>query len=83
MASRRPIGAALRELRKGRGIKTQTAAGQLPGAPDFRTLSHWETGRKERAPVSVPGAQPGGWICVKGDGSCAGMMITRILRWRP
>ncbi len=47
MASRRPIGAALRELRKGRGIKTQTAAGQLPGAPDFRTLSHWETGRKD------------------------------------
>ncbi len=47
MASRRPIAAALHELRKGRGIKTQTAAGQLPGAPDFRTLSHWETGRKD------------------------------------
>ncbi len=41
------IAAALRELRKGRGINTQTAASQLSGAPDFRTLSHWETGRKD------------------------------------
>ncbi len=41
------LGAALRELRKASGIKTQTAASQRPGAPDFRTLSHWETGRKD------------------------------------
>ncbi len=41
------LGAALRELRKAQGIPTQTAAGQLPGAPDFRTLSHWETGKKD------------------------------------
>ncbi len=41
------IAAALRELRKGRGINTQTKASELPGAPDFRTLSHWETGRKD------------------------------------
>ncbi len=48
--SRKPagsLGAALRELRMAQGVRTQTAAGQLPGAPDFRTLSHWETGRKD------------------------------------
>ncbi len=36
---------ALRLLRTAQGL-TQTAAGKLDGAPDFRTLSHWETRRK-------------------------------------
>ncbi len=36
---------ALRLLRTEQGL-TQTAAGKLDGAPDFRTLSHWETRRK-------------------------------------
>ncbi len=39
------IAEALRLLRTRAGL-TQTAAGQLDGAPDFRTLSHWETHRK-------------------------------------
>ena len=39
------IGAALRLLRTIENL-TQTAASELPGAPDFRTISHWETGRK-------------------------------------
>jgi len=39
------IADALRLLRTRHGL-TQTAAGQLAGAPDFRTLSHWETRRK-------------------------------------
>ena len=40
-----PIGPALRLLRTRKKL-TQTAAGQLAGAPDFRVLSHWERGRK-------------------------------------
>ena len=40
-----PIGEALRLLRTRAGL-TQVAAGRLHGAPDHRTLSHWETGRK-------------------------------------
>ncbi len=40
-----PIAEALRLIRTRRGL-TQTAFSKLPGAPDFRTLSHWETGRK-------------------------------------
>ena len=45
MADKLPIGEALRLLRTRKKL-TQTAAGQLAGAPDFRTLSHWETRRK-------------------------------------
>ncbi len=44
-SERPPIGAALRLLRTCEDL-TQTAASKLPGAPDFRTLSHWETNRK-------------------------------------
>ena len=40
-----PIADALRLLRARRGI-TQLAASKLEGAPDFRTLSQWETRRK-------------------------------------
>ncbi len=40
-----PIAEALRTLRKRKGL-TQTDAGRIDGAPDHRTLSHWETGRK-------------------------------------
>ncbi len=40
-----PIGQALRLIRARLGL-TQTAATRGSGAPDFRTLSHWETGRK-------------------------------------
>ncbi len=36
---------ALRLLRTRTGL-TQTAASKVEGAPDFRTLSHWETRRK-------------------------------------
>ena len=36
---------ALRLIRTTHGL-TQTAASKLNGAPDFRTLSHWETKRK-------------------------------------
>ena len=39
------IADALRLLRTREGL-TQTAASQREGAPDFRTLSHWETRRK-------------------------------------
>ena len=39
------IASALRLIRK-RARLTQAAAGKIPGAPDFRTLSHWETRRK-------------------------------------
>ncbi len=39
------IAEALRLLRTRKGL-SQTATSRLPGAPDFRTLSHWETGRK-------------------------------------
>lgn len=39
------IADALRLLRTREGL-TQTAASKRPGAPDFRTLSHWETRRK-------------------------------------
>ena len=39
------IGDALRILRVRRGLP-QKRAGALEGAPDWRTLSHWETGRK-------------------------------------
>jgi len=45
MAKVSDIADALRLLRTRKGL-TQTAAGQLAGAPDFRTLSHWETRRK-------------------------------------
>ncbi len=41
----RPIAEALRLLRTRTGM-TQTAASKREHAPDFRTLSHWETGRK-------------------------------------
>ena len=40
-----PIAEALRLIRTRQGL-TQTAASKLEGAPDFRTLSHWETRRK-------------------------------------
>ena len=40
-----PIAEALRLIRTRKGL-TQAAAGRLDGAPDFRTLSHWETRRK-------------------------------------
>ncbi len=36
---------ALRLIRTQAGL-TQTAASKRDGAPDFRTLSHWETKRK-------------------------------------
>lgn len=39
------IAEALRLLRTREGL-TQTAASKREGAPDFRTLSHWETQRK-------------------------------------
>jgi len=39
-----PIARALRLLREEQGL-TQTELGQR-GGPDFRTISHWETGRK-------------------------------------
>ncbi len=39
------IGQALRLLRTRQSL-TQTAASKREGAPDFRTLSHWETRRK-------------------------------------
>ncbi|MCP3964690.1 MAG: hypothetical protein GY719_43235 [bacterium] len=39
------IAGALRLIRT-RAELTQTAASKLPGAPDFRTISHWETRRK-------------------------------------
>ena len=40
-----PVADALRLLRTRRQL-TQTAASKYNGAPDFRTLSHWETRRK-------------------------------------
>ena len=40
-----PVAEALRLLRTRAGL-TQTAASTRAGAPDFRTLSHWETRRK-------------------------------------
>ncbi len=40
-----PVAEALRLLRTRTGL-TQTAASKRDQAPDFRTLSHWETGRK-------------------------------------
>jgi len=39
------IAEALRLLRTRQGL-TQAAASKQEGAPDHRTLSHWETGRK-------------------------------------
>ena len=39
------IASALRLIRTRQQL-TQTAASKLDGAPDFRTLSHWETRRK-------------------------------------
>ena len=39
------VAEALRLLRTRSGL-TQTAASKREGAPDFRTLSHWETRRK-------------------------------------
>ena len=39
-----PISEALRSIRRRKKL-TQAAAGRLPGAPDFRVISHWETGR--------------------------------------
>ncbi len=39
------IAEALRLLRTREGL-TQTGASKREGAPDFRTLSHWETRRK-------------------------------------
>ncbi|MCP3961164.1 MAG: helix-turn-helix transcriptional regulator [bacterium] len=39
------VAGALRLIRTRQGL-TQTAASKRPGAPDFRTLSHWETRRK-------------------------------------
>ncbi len=41
-----PVAEALRDLRERQGL-TQTAVGRIAGAPDHRTLSHWETGRKQ------------------------------------
>ena len=40
-----PIAQALRLIRSHLGF-TQSVATRNAGAPDFRTLSHWETGRK-------------------------------------
>ncbi len=40
-----PVAEALRLIRFREGM-TQTAASRRDGAPDFRTLSHWETRRK-------------------------------------
>ena len=40
-----PIADALRLLRTRQQL-TQSAASRRDGAPDFRTLSHWETRRK-------------------------------------
>ncbi len=40
-----PIAEALRLLRTRRGL-SQTAASRLEGAPNIRTVCHWETGRK-------------------------------------
>jgi len=40
-----PIAEALRLIRTRQGL-TQAAASRRQGAPDFRTLSHWETRRK-------------------------------------
>lgn len=40
-----PAAEALKLLRTRRAL-TQTAASKLEGAPDYRTLSHWETRRK-------------------------------------
>ncbi len=42
---RMQLAEALRLLRTREGL-TQTAASKREGAPDFRTLSHWETRRK-------------------------------------
>ncbi len=39
------IGEALRLLRTGKGL-SQIDASKREGAPDFRTLSHWENNRK-------------------------------------
>ncbi len=39
------VAEALRLLRTRRGL-TQAAASQLEGAPNVRTVCHWETGRK-------------------------------------
>ena len=39
------VGEALRLLRVRAGL-TQRAASKLEGAPDYRTLSHWENGHK-------------------------------------
>ncbi len=44
-AFRERLADALRLIRTRRRV-TQTAASQIDGAPDFRTLSHWETRRK-------------------------------------
>ena len=43
--NRENIADALRLLRTNQGL-SQTAASKLEGAPDYRTLSHWETRRK-------------------------------------
>lgn len=45
-SSNLPIADALRLIRTRAGL-TQTAAAKRKGAPDFRTLSHWETRRKQ------------------------------------
>ncbi len=42
-----PIAEALRHLRQRQGLTQTAAAGRFEGSPDFRTLSHWETARKE------------------------------------
>ncbi len=44
-AFRERLADALRLIRTRQRL-TQTAASQIDGAPDFRTLSHWETRRK-------------------------------------
>ncbi len=41
-----PIGEALRHLRQRLKLTQQAAASRFEGSPDFRTISHWETGRK-------------------------------------
>ncbi len=45
---------ALRLIRTRKRI-SQTAASQIDGAPDFRTLSHWETRRKAPSMLLLTG----------------------------
>ncbi len=46
------IAEALRMLRTRQGL-TQTAVAKREGAPDFRTLSHWENRRRQPGAVKL------------------------------